>query len=339
MGLVDRSEDRLRVIALVGSAGGLVAVSWVLGGLPADLGAAVIVLIHQGPDRESNLVRILGKATRLPVAAAQDGIPLRAGTVVVAPPGKHVLITAGPTVRLIASGASPPSRPSADLLLSTLATACGPQATAVVLSGSGHDGATGATAVHHLGGTVLASSELTSEYFSMPRAAIERGEAVDKIVSLGDMAALLVSETAHLGASHEPEPQQGEMVRVPGEEEPGAGEPVLVRWQRREASANRREHLADERDRIADERDRVADERDRAADERERLADEREGTAEQREVERRARADAARTRHWEAQQREQAQINRETADTARGIARDEDAAQEHAVQEGQAQSP
>jgi two-component system chemotaxis response regulator CheB len=155
--VLESSEKGLQVIALVGSAGGLTAVSEVLGGLPADLDAAVIVLLHQAPERENKLVQILGRASRLPVEAARDRTLLRAGTVVIAPPGKHVLIAGGPVVRLIASGAPPPSRPSADLLLATLATVCGPCAIAVVLSGGGHDGATGATAVHHFGGTVLAS--------------------------------------------------------------------------------------------------------------------------------------------------------------------------------------
>jgi two-component system chemotaxis response regulator CheB len=107
-----------------------------------------------------------------------------------------VLIAGGPRLAVIASGAAPPSRPSADLLLATLATACGLRATAVVLSGGGHDGATGATAVHDLGGTVLASSELTSVHFSMPQASIERESTVDKIVPLGDIAAVLVSSIA-----------------------------------------------------------------------------------------------------------------------------------------------
>jgi two-component system chemotaxis response regulator CheB len=186
-------DGGLQVIALVASAGGLVAVSEVLGGLPADLDAAVIVLIHQEPHRETELVHLLGLRSTLRVEAAQDNTRLRAGTVVVAPPGKHVLIGAGPTVALIVSGVAPPSRPSADLLLATLAITCGPRATAVVLSGGGHDGATGATAVHHLGGTVLASSELTSEHFSMPEATIERGGAIDQVVALADMAALLQS--------------------------------------------------------------------------------------------------------------------------------------------------
>ena len=119
-----------QVVALIASAGGLEAVSIVLEGLPEDLHAAVVVLIHQAPDRENALVQILQRRSRLPVVAARDDALLIAGTVVVAPPGKHPLVTSGARTVLIVSGASPPSRPSADLLRATLATACGPLATA-----------------------------------------------------------------------------------------------------------------------------------------------------------------------------------------------------------------
>jgi two-component system, chemotaxis family, protein-glutamate methylesterase/glutaminase len=191
--------ESLQVIALVASAGGLAAVSEVLEGLPAGLSAAVIVLVHQQPDRVSALTSLLARRSGLPVQAAEDNRSLCAGTAVVAPPGKHVLIAAGPTVALIGSGVAPPSRPSADLLLATLATTCGPCATAVVLSGRGHDGATGASAIRHFGGAVVASSEASSEYFSMPQAAIERDPAIDQIVELSDVAALLVSRVATSG--------------------------------------------------------------------------------------------------------------------------------------------
>jgi two-component system chemotaxis response regulator CheB len=186
----------LQVIALVASVGGLTAVSEVLRGLPADLQAGVIVLIHQAPDRENTLVQLLGARSCLPVEVAVDAGALRAGIVVVAPPGKHTLVARGPTVALIVSGAAPPSRPSADLLLTTLAVTCGPRATAVILSGGGHDGATGASAVHRFGGTVLASSEASSERFSMPQAAIERDSAIDQVVSLNMIADRLAAIVA-----------------------------------------------------------------------------------------------------------------------------------------------
>ena len=181
------------MIALVASAGGLDAVTTVLARLPEDLDAAVVVLIHQQPDRHSRLVEILARRSTLPVVAAEHGLRLRPGTVVVTQPGKHVLITPGPEIATIASGASPPNRPSADLLLTTLAIACGPRATAVVLSGGGHDGATGATAIHDFGGAVLATDEASSTNFSMPRATIERGDPIDHVVPLDDLADLLAS--------------------------------------------------------------------------------------------------------------------------------------------------
>jgi two-component system chemotaxis response regulator CheB len=103
---------------------------------------------------------------------ARDGDQLTPGRVVVAPAGQHLLITSELRLALIESGAFPPSRPSADLLLTTLAIAAGPRAIAVVLSGTGHDGATGATAVHRFGGTVLATDEASSQSFAMPSATI-----------------------------------------------------------------------------------------------------------------------------------------------------------------------
>jgi two-component system, chemotaxis family, protein-glutamate methylesterase/glutaminase len=194
------------VIALVASAGGLEAVSRVLGPLPGDLAAAIVVLIHQSPDRVSVIAEILGGRCAMPVAAAEHDRRLRPATVIVAPPGRHVLIGPGPTVGLIVSGAVPPSRPSADLLLATLATAVGPSAIAVVLSGGGHDGATGATAVHRYGGTVVASDAASSESFSMPLATIERDHAVDHVVDLDAIPALLTELVAaaqqHGGRPH-----------------------------------------------------------------------------------------------------------------------------------------
>jgi two-component system chemotaxis response regulator CheB len=182
------AEDPAAVVALVASAGGLDAVSHVLVGLPADFDAAVVVLIHQAPDRTSRLVEILSGRCALAVASVEHGVALRAGHVVVVPPGQHALVTPGAGTVLISSGAAPPSRPSADLLLVTLATAAGSRAIAVILSGGGHDGATGAVAVHICGGIVLASDEASSTSYSMPLAAIQRDGAVDQIVPLDDIA-------------------------------------------------------------------------------------------------------------------------------------------------------
>lgn len=179
---------------MVGSTGAIDAVSRVLGRLPKLFPASVVVLIHLPPERASNLVEVIRRQCSIPVIQAQHDLPLLPGQVIVVPPGRHLLITPdanAPRTSLIVSGAYPPSRPSADLLLATLATAVGGRAIAVILSGGGHDGATGATAVHVCGGTVLATDETSSDQYSMPLAAIQRDEAVDRILPLDKIADVL----------------------------------------------------------------------------------------------------------------------------------------------------
>lgn len=183
------------VVALVCSTGGLDALTHVLAPLPADFAAAVLVLQHIDPGAASSLPAILTRRTALTVLEATDASPLCPGQVLVAPPGHHTLVTTQRTTALIESGPRPPYRPSADLLLTSLALSVGPQAIAVVLSGHGIDGATGATAVHHFGGLVIASDEASSTEFSMPRATIGRDTIVDHTVALDDIPALLLHLT------------------------------------------------------------------------------------------------------------------------------------------------
>jgi two-component system chemotaxis response regulator CheB len=190
-GTVAVPNDLPPVVALVSSTGGLAAVSRILTRLPGGFAASVIVLIHMQPGQASRLVGIFARRCPLPVVEARHDVGLEPGVVAVVPPGRHLLVAPGARTVLIVSGEYPPSRPSADLLLATLATALGSRAIAVVLSGGGHDGATGATAVHACGGTVLATDEATSQSYSMPLAAISRNDAVDRILALDDVADVL----------------------------------------------------------------------------------------------------------------------------------------------------
>jgi two-component system, chemotaxis family, protein-glutamate methylesterase/glutaminase len=189
-------SDHFPIVALVCSAGGLDALRRVLTPLPADLPAAIIVLQHHDPRHVSDLAALLQSRTALSVVPAADGDVLLPGRVLVAPAGQHTLVTPEQTIALIPSGPLPPYRPSADLLLTTLATAAGPRVVAVVLSGRGNDAATGASAVHRFGGTVIASSVATSTQSAMPEATIRREAAIDYIVPLDETAALLVTIAA-----------------------------------------------------------------------------------------------------------------------------------------------
>jgi two-component system chemotaxis response regulator CheB len=173
------------VVALVTSAGGLDALSEVLAPLPRDIGAAILVAQHQQPDHPSQLADILDERTDLAVRQARDHDQLVTGTVLVAPPARHLLVTSQAQIGLIDSGPAP--RPSADLLLATLAVTCGPRALAVVLTGRGTDAQAGIRAVSHCGGRVIAQDELSSTHFGMPGAAIDT-RLVHTVLPLSDIA-------------------------------------------------------------------------------------------------------------------------------------------------------
>jgi len=116
---------------------------------------------------------------------------LDADHVYLAPPDRHMLIKRKGVLTLTDSELVNFVRPSADLLFESVAAAYGPRALAVVLTGSGRDGALGVTAIKQRGGTVIAQDEASSEFFGMPSAAIKTG-AVDHVLPLEDIAPRLV---------------------------------------------------------------------------------------------------------------------------------------------------
>lgn len=165
-----------RVLALVSSVGGLAALAAVLGPLPADFPAAVIAMQHTDPTHPSELARLLDRRTALSVRPAESGAPLVPGEVLVPPAGTHLLVSSDARVHLIATGQIPPARPSADLLLSTLAVALGSRAVAVVLTGSGHDASLGVQAITRFGGACFMQDKASSVRYGMPGAATAAGD-------------------------------------------------------------------------------------------------------------------------------------------------------------------
>jgi two-component system, chemotaxis family, protein-glutamate methylesterase/glutaminase len=186
------------VIAIAASAGGLTALSRLLGALPSTLDAAILVVQHLDPTHPSLLAEILGRRTRLVVKQAASRDRLHPGTVLTAPPGAHLLVD---PFGVISLSHRPPVhfvRPSADRLFESIARSFGTRAVAVVLTGTGHDGASGAQGVKRAGGTVIVQDESTSEFFGMPKAAIEAGD-VDLILPLDQIAPAL---EALVGGAH-----------------------------------------------------------------------------------------------------------------------------------------
>jgi two-component system chemotaxis response regulator CheB len=189
---VRRQSAAFDVVAIASSAGGLAALTKTLSGLPGDLPAAILVVQHLDPRHRSLMAEILSKRTELLVKEAEEGDVVAAGTVYVAPPDRHLLANADATLALTQTELVHFVRPSADLLFESVAAAYRDRAIAVVLTGSGSDGAMGVRAIKKMGGTVLAQDEESSEFFAMPSAAIQTGE-VDFVLPLSDIPSALVS--------------------------------------------------------------------------------------------------------------------------------------------------
>lgn len=175
------------VVALVASAGGLGAISTVLGAFGADIPAAIIVAQHLG-GQGSTLIEILRRRFVLPINWMTDGVALRPGEVMVCPPRTAAEILPDGTVVL--TGSVVVAQGPFDRLLTSLAASFGARAVAVVLTGMGKDGAAGARALRDAGGAILAQSEQTAQHPSMPRAAVDAG-AVDLVLDVNEIGPVL----------------------------------------------------------------------------------------------------------------------------------------------------
>jgi len=185
------AREPFEIVAIASSAGGVAALMRALGSLPHEFPVPIVVVQHLDPRHRSLMAEILSRHTALIVKEAQEGDRLERGTVYMAPPDRHLLVNPDSTLTLTRTELVHFVRPSADLLFESVAAAFGARAIAVVLSGTGVDGAMGVRAIKKRGGTVIVQDQQSSEFFGMPGAAIQTGE-VDFVISLDEIAEALV---------------------------------------------------------------------------------------------------------------------------------------------------
>jgi two-component system chemotaxis response regulator CheB len=184
------SRSAFDLVAIASSAGGLRALTAVLSGLPSDFPASIAVVQHLDPRHRSLMADILNRQSRLPIKQAEEGDRVQPGSVFIAPPDRHLLVNADGRLSLSRAELVHFVRPSADLLFESVAATFKDRAIAVILTGTGSDGATGVEAIKKMGGTVIAQDEGTSEFFGMPGAAIQTG-AVDFVLPLKEIGPAL----------------------------------------------------------------------------------------------------------------------------------------------------
>ena len=186
----DERPGTFDIVAVAASAGGVQALSALVGTLPADFPVPVLIVQHLDPRHETTLAGILDRRTELRVKLAVSGEKAVRGTVHVAPPDRHLLVDADGVLSLSDADRTHFVRPAADVLFASVAVAYGRRAIVCVLTGTGRDGATGAQAVKSHGGTVIVEDPETAAFDGMPNAAIEAG-AVDLVLPLREIPTAL----------------------------------------------------------------------------------------------------------------------------------------------------
>lgn len=173
------------LVSIGASAGSVGALQHFFASLPPNLGAAFIVIVHLDPTVRSELPQILAARTTMPVRQVIGTARLERDCVYVIPPDRQLKIsdheiTATPFVE--PRGLRAPI----DAFFRSHAEHGG-EGFAVVLTGSGSDGAQGAKAVKAAGGIVLVQDPTEAEFPSMPRSVIET-EAADFVLPIRDLA-------------------------------------------------------------------------------------------------------------------------------------------------------
>jgi two-component system chemotaxis response regulator CheB len=168
-----------RVLLIGASTGGPQALNAIvsqIGGLIDR--APVLITQHMPPTFTTILAEHLGRSTNRPTREAVDGEEINAGTVYLAPGGKHMTVERRNNIAVIAINDGPLinfCKPAVDPLFSSAAKLWGPKALALVLTGMGSDGLFGAQDIVAAGGHVLAQDEATSVVWGMPGQVAQNG--------------------------------------------------------------------------------------------------------------------------------------------------------------------
>lgn len=185
-----------QAVVIGASAGGPAALRRLLERLDPGLPAAVVVVNHVGARGPDLLPEVLEQSSPLPVALAQERMPVTEGRVHVAPSGYHLLIEPDRHFSLSVDPKVCFSRPSIDVLFETAARAYHKCLIGVVLTGASSDGAEGLAQIRQRGGLALVQSPEEAEVPTMPRAALERAGA--------DLCAPLDALAARINAAVRP---------------------------------------------------------------------------------------------------------------------------------------
>ncbi len=209
----EAQAPRFSMVGLGASAGGLEALTKLIAQLPADLGLTYVVVQHMSPTHRSMMAQLLGRETRMKVKEVEDGETPRVDVIYITPPNSNLTLLDG-NFHLIEPEPHAVPKPSINAFFSSLSEARGEEAIAVVLSGTGSDGASGVRLVKAAGGLVFAQEPGSAKYDGMPRSAIETG-CTDLILPPEAIAAEIALLVRTAGQVKPPTPADDAPISIP----------------------------------------------------------------------------------------------------------------------------
>jgi two-component system CheB/CheR fusion protein len=217
------------VVGIGASAGGLPALLRFFEHMPQQTGMAFVVILHLSPRHKSTADHVLQRATRMPVVQVSEPVKIRPDHVYVIPPNRH-LTMADSSLGLTEMERPRGAHVAIDIFFRTLAEVHRERAVAIVMSGTGSDGAVGLTRIKEQGGVTIAQSPADAEHEGMPDAAIRTG-VVDFVLPVGDMPQKLIELWQNARTIEMPPVGDGE-VQVAHVPEPDAVEQAEAALQR-----------------------------------------------------------------------------------------------------------
>lgn len=196
--LSQASSTGLFDIVVVGiSTGGPQALRSMIPKLPALLSVPLAVVLHMPVGYTELYARRLDDLSPLRVVEATAGLEVQAGTVLIAPAGRHLSIRRNSDGRVMTHldlrPLDTPHRPSVDVLFQSAADVYASRVLGVVMTGMGSDGREGAAWIKAKGGRILTEAEETCVVYGMPRAVVEAGLS-DQSVTLEGMADAILEQ-------------------------------------------------------------------------------------------------------------------------------------------------
>jgi two-component system chemotaxis response regulator CheB len=172
-----------RIVAIAVSTGGPQMLQQILKRLPKEFPCGIVIVQHISEGFVDGLVEWLNSSCAIKVKVAQDKEEIQPAVAYIAPCGFQMRVNEEKRIRLSDESSYDGHKPSASILLESVARVYKQGAIGVILSGMGADGAMGIKAIKGMGGGTIAQDEKTCVVFGMPRVAIEMG-VVDDVLPI-----------------------------------------------------------------------------------------------------------------------------------------------------------